>query len=65
MASQPDPTVLDPVAYSKLIAGLVGPLFVAMGIAMLVNHNRFPSMFGQMAQDQDALKKDDEGAKKP
>jgi hypothetical protein len=23
-----------------------------MGIAMLVNHNRFPSMFGQMAQDQ-------------
>jgi hypothetical protein len=40
------------VAYSKLIAGLVGPVLAAIGIAMLVNHNRFPAMIGQLAQDQ-------------
>jgi hypothetical protein len=40
------------VAYSKLIAGLVGPVLAAMGIAMLVNHSRFPDMIGQLAQNQ-------------
>ena len=40
------------MTYSKLIAGLVGPVLAAMGIAMLVNHARFPAMIGQLAQDQ-------------
>jgi hypothetical protein len=40
------------MTYSKLIAGLVGPVLAAMGIAMLVNHAKFPTMIGQLAQDQ-------------
>jgi hypothetical protein len=40
------------MTHSKLIAGLVGPVLAAMGIAMLVNHARFPAMIGQLAQDQ-------------
>jgi hypothetical protein len=37
---------------SKLIAGLIGPVLAAMGIAMLVNHSTFPTVIGQLAQDQ-------------
>ena len=40
------------MTHSKLIAGLIGPVLAAMGIAMLVNHSTFPTMIGQLAQDQ-------------
>ena len=40
------------MTHSKLIAALIGPVLTAMGIAMLVNHSRFPAMIGQLAQDQ-------------
>jgi hypothetical protein len=39
------------MAHSKLIAGFIGPLLVAMGIAMLLNRDLFPAMVRQMAQD--------------
>jgi hypothetical protein len=39
------------MAHSKLIAGLIGPVLVAMGIAMLVNRGLFPAMIGQIARD--------------
>jgi hypothetical protein len=38
------------VANSKLIAGFMGPLLVAMGAAMLLNRDLFPAMIGQIAQ---------------
>ena len=38
------------VANSKLIAGFMGPLLVAMGVAMLLNRDLFPAMIGQIAQ---------------
>ena len=38
------------VTHSKLIAGLIGPLMVAIGIAMLLNRDLFPAMIGQLAQ---------------
>jgi hypothetical protein len=39
------------VAQSKLIAGLVGPLLVAIGIAMLINRHVFPAMIGEIAHN--------------
>ncbi len=36
---------------SKLIAGLVGPLLAAMGVAMLINRNLMPSMIGEVAHN--------------
>ena len=39
------------MAPSKLIAGLIGPLLIAMSIAMLVNRHLFPAMAGQLAQN--------------
>ena len=38
------------MAHSKLIAGFIGPLLAAMGLAMLVNRDLFPAMIGQLAQ---------------
>ena len=37
---------------SHLIAGMVGPIFAAIGIAMLFNRDNFPSMITQVSQDQ-------------
>jgi hypothetical protein len=42
---------MQEMAHSKLIAGLVGPLLMAMGIAMLINRGLFPAMAEQLAQD--------------
>jgi hypothetical protein len=39
------------MAHSKLIAGFIGPLMVAIGIAMLFNRGLFPAMIGQIAKD--------------
>lgn len=39
------------MAYSKLIAGLIGPLLAAMGVAMLINRNLFPIMIGELARN--------------
>jgi hypothetical protein len=39
------------MAPTKLIAGLIGPLMAAMGIAMLVNRRMFPEMAAQLAQN--------------
>src|SRR5262245_48355437 len=36
---------------SKLIAGLIGPLMVAMGVAVLLNRNLFPALMVQVARD--------------
>ena len=36
---------------SKLIAGLIGPLMVAMGVAALLNRDVFPGLMGQIARD--------------
>src|SRR5262245_47452098 len=36
---------------SKLIAGFVGPLLAAIGIAMIFNRHLFPAMIGQLAQN--------------
>lgn len=40
------------MTYSKLIAGLVGPVLAAIGIAMLVNRGHFPALVEQFAQNQ-------------
>jgi hypothetical protein len=37
------------MAHSKLIAGLMGPVLAAMGVALLVNRGLFPAMIGQIA----------------
>ena len=39
------------VANSKLIAGFIGPVLAAMGVAMLLNRDLFPVMIGQVAQN--------------
>jgi hypothetical protein len=39
------------MVHSRLIAGLMGPLLMAMGVAMLVNRELFPAMIGQLAQN--------------
>jgi hypothetical protein len=41
----------ETMAQSKLIAGLVGPLLVAIGVAMLINHQLFPAMIGEIAHN--------------
>ena len=38
-------------ANSKLIAGLIGPLLAAMGVAMLVNREIFPVIIDQISHD--------------
>jgi hypothetical protein len=40
------------VQHSKLIAGLIGPLIAAMGIALVINRDLFPAMVSQIAHDQ-------------
>ena len=42
------------MANSKLIAGLVGPLLAAIGIAMLINRDLIPAIIGEAAHN-DAL----------
>jgi hypothetical protein len=39
------------MAPTKLIAGLMGPLMLAMGVALLLNRRMFPDMAAQLAQD--------------
>jgi hypothetical protein len=39
------------MAHSKLIAGLMGPLLAAMGVAMLINRHLLPSMIGEVAHN--------------
>ena len=39
------------MTHSRLIAGFIGPLLVAMGIAMLVNRDLFATMIGQLAEN--------------
>jgi hypothetical protein len=39
------------MAHSKLIAGLIGPLLVALGVAMLVNREIFPVIIDQISHD--------------
>src|SRR5688572_26534708 len=36
---------------SRLIAGLLGPLLMAMGSAMLINRDLFPTIIGQLAHN--------------
>jgi hypothetical protein len=40
------------MATSRLIAGLIGPLLIAIGSAMLLNLDHFPVMATQIANDQ-------------
>jgi hypothetical protein len=42
---------LSNVPLSKSIAGLVGPLLLAIGIAILFNREMFPAMVAQLGQD--------------
>jgi hypothetical protein len=39
------------MAHSKLIAGFIGPVLAAMGIAMLVNRELFPVIVDQISHD--------------
>jgi len=39
------------MAPTKLIAGLMGPLLLAIGIAILLNRGLFPAMAGQLAEN--------------
>ena len=39
------------MAHSKLIAGLIGPLLAALGMAMLVNREIFPVIIDQISHD--------------
>ncbi len=39
------------MAHSRLIAGFIGPLLAAIGIAMLFNRGLFPAMIEQLAQN--------------
>jgi hypothetical protein len=39
------------MAHSKLIAGHMGPLLAAMGVAMLINRSLFPPMIGEVAHN--------------
>ncbi len=36
---------------SRIIAGFIGPLLAAIGIAMLLNREQFPVLVAQVAQD--------------
>ena len=40
------------MATTKMIAGLMGPTLLAIGIAMLVNARHFPEMAQQIGNDQ-------------
>lgn len=40
------------MATSRLIAGFIGPLMLAIGAAMLLNYDRFPALAVQIARDQ-------------
>ena len=40
------------MTYSKLIAGLIGPVLAAIGVSMLLNLDRFLVLIGQFAQNQ-------------
>ena len=39
------------VAHSRLIAGFIGPLLAALGVAMLVNRELFPVIIDQISHD--------------
>lgn len=39
------------MAHSRLIAGFIGPVLAAMGIAMLVNRELFPIIIDQISHD--------------
>ena len=39
------------VTHSRLIAGFIGPLLAAMGVAMLVNRELFPVIIDQISHD--------------
>jgi hypothetical protein len=39
------------MAHSKLIAGFIGPLLMALGCAMLVNRELFPVIIDQISHD--------------
>jgi hypothetical protein len=39
------------MAHSKTIAALMGPLLAAMGVAMLINRNLFPTIMGEVAHN--------------
>ena len=39
------------MAHSKLIAGFIGPVLAAMGVAMLVNREMFPVIIDQISHD--------------
>lgn len=39
------------MAPTKTIAGLMGPLLLAIGIAMVINRDLFPTMAGQLTQN--------------
>ena len=39
------------VAHSRLIAGFIGPLLAALGVAMLVNREIFPVIIDQISHD--------------
>src|SRR5262249_9789888 len=41
----------DTMAHSKTIAALMGPLLAAMGVAMLINRNLFPTIVGEVAHN--------------
>jgi hypothetical protein len=39
------------VTHSKQLAGFIGPLLAAMGVAMLLNRELLPAMIGQLSQN--------------
>ena len=39
------------VAHSKLIAGFIGPVLAAMGVAMLINRELFPTIIDQISHN--------------
>jgi hypothetical protein len=39
------------MALSRTIAALMGPLLAAIGVAMLVNRNLFPTLIGELAHN--------------
>lgn len=44
-------SAVELMTYSKLIAGLIGPVLAAVGFAMLANQARFSMIVGQLGQD--------------
>ncbi len=39
------------MAHSRLIAGFIGPLLTAMGVAMVINRELFPAIIDQISHD--------------